>query len=801
MTTRSGRARRCAARPLALAAALLAAAVGPAATAHAQERGWAPGVHCVPGVNGEALDAVYFDDGSGEALYVAGDFTIAGCVDAGGVARWDGSAWSAVGEPFRSIDRPEEVKALAVYDDGSGPALYAGGWFSDIGDERVFYVARWGGERWEALPDGGLGDPGQVNTLAVLDVGDGPMLYAGTTRGVSRWDGAAWRSITAAIDGDVEALAVFERNGGRQLFAAGDFASVGGTLAANIACWDGTSWHPLGAGLDRRAYALAVYDDGTGAALYAGGQFDAAGGAPAVGVARWDGSAWSALPGTESITQATSLAVHDDGSGPKLYVAGSIGTGPWGNATLARWDGASWDAPAGRMNNHVRYVESFGDHLLFGGWFRWAWDAPVLGASCVVKLEDGVVIALGEGITGRIQDLAAYDDGSGPALYAAGLVFDAGGASRLVKRVGDRWRAVPGDFGFGEPGIMLAAGDGRLIVSGGFSAIGGVQARNIAAWDGSAWSALGDGIDGRILALAEFRGELYAAGVFEQSDGTVFSHIARFDGETWNPVGGGLTLADCPLPWPFECAPGVGSLAVHDDGTGPALYAGGSFDHAGGQPAANIARWDGEGWSALGEGLGVPPRGVNALAVYDTGDGERLLAADSGDFTRPPAVMLWDGLGWDFTGSPSELSVRDMVVVDGARFGRDGDVIVAVGREQGAGADPQAIAIWDGAGWDSTTLGVAGDLSEADAVAAVPGGAIFVAGAFLYAGEAVSSIIAEWRASCRADLDGDGELTIFDFLAFQNAFDAMDPVADFDGDGAFTIFDFLAFQNAFDAGC
>ena len=54
---------------------------------------------------------------------------------------------------------------------------------------------------------------------------------------------------------------------------------------------------------------------------------------------------------------------------------------------------------------------------------------------------------------------------------------------------------------------------------------------------------------------------------------------------------------------------------------------------------------------------------------------------------------------------------------------------------------------------------------------------------------------------CPADLDGDGELTIFDFLAFQNAFDAMDPVADFDGDGDFTIFDFLAFQNAFDAGC
>jgi len=55
--------------------------------------------------------------------------------------------------------------------------------------------------------------------------------------------------------------------------------------------------------------------------------------------------------------------------------------------------------------------------------------------------------------------------------------------------------------------------------------------------------------------------------------------------------------------------------------------------------------------------------------------------------------------------------------------------------------------------------------------------------------------------SCAADLDGDGELTIFDFLVFQNLFDTGDPIADFDGDGSLTLFDFLAFQNAFDAGC
>ncbi len=55
--------------------------------------------------------------------------------------------------------------------------------------------------------------------------------------------------------------------------------------------------------------------------------------------------------------------------------------------------------------------------------------------------------------------------------------------------------------------------------------------------------------------------------------------------------------------------------------------------------------------------------------------------------------------------------------------------------------------------------------------------------------------------TCRADLTGDGELNIFDFLEFQNLFASGDPRADFDGDGDLTIFDFLEFQNDFSAGC
>ena len=55
--------------------------------------------------------------------------------------------------------------------------------------------------------------------------------------------------------------------------------------------------------------------------------------------------------------------------------------------------------------------------------------------------------------------------------------------------------------------------------------------------------------------------------------------------------------------------------------------------------------------------------------------------------------------------------------------------------------------------------------------------------------------------TCRADLDGDGELTFFDFLTFQDLFVAGDLQADFDGDGLLTFFDFLFFQDEYVAGC
>jgi|GEM_PF-3854306 len=88
-----------------------------------------------------------------------------------------GCAWQ---DEFFVADLTEPVHALAVYDDGGGPALYAGGEFWEAGGVRVNGIARWDGREWSALSGpSGAGVNGEVYALAVVDDGGGPALYAG----------------------------------------------------------------------------------------------------------------------------------------------------------------------------------------------------------------------------------------------------------------------------------------------------------------------------------------------------------------------------------------------------------------------------------------------------------------------------------------------------------------------------------------------------------------------------------------------------------------------------------------------
>ncbi|MEQ9094825.1 MAG: VCBS repeat-containing protein [Phycisphaerales bacterium] len=197
--------------------------------------------------------------------------------------------------------------------------------------------------------------------------------------------------------------------------------------------------------------------------------------------------------------------------------------------------------------------------------------------------------------------------------------------------------------------------------------------------------------------------------------------------------------------------------------------------------------------------------GVRITDLNGDGRNDLLLAVRVQDSTVTRALMAF--YTWDGTSFRSLLAAQNLGLGASARspsaadFDGDGlvDVFAALpGRNQvqvlpGLRAAPLVFAapIVLDTGPATSDVG-SGDLNgdgRPDLVVAnwFPGG--------------VGVLLNRCAPPCQADLDGDGELTIFDFLSYQNLFDAGDPAADFDGEGALTIFDFLAFQNAFDAGC
>jgi hypothetical protein len=82
-----------------------------------------------------------FDDGNGPALYASGLFLHSGATSTERIARWDGTSWSPLGA---GLNRWSGAQALAVFDDGDGPALFAGGYFHAAGDSGDSFLAKWG---------------------------------------------------------------------------------------------------------------------------------------------------------------------------------------------------------------------------------------------------------------------------------------------------------------------------------------------------------------------------------------------------------------------------------------------------------------------------------------------------------------------------------------------------------------------------------------------------------------------------------------------------------------------------------
>src|SRR5690606_19891063 len=114
------------------------------------------------------------------------------------------------------------------------------------GNSVVNYVARWDGSAWSPLGNFPQGLDGPATALAV----DGENVYVGgnftqagavRSRNIAQWNKTTntWTSLAGGVGGalrnGVSAIAV--HNG--DVFVGGSFIAAGKTVAANIARWDG----------------------------------------------------------------------------------------------------------------------------------------------------------------------------------------------------------------------------------------------------------------------------------------------------------------------------------------------------------------------------------------------------------------------------------------------------------------------------------------------------------------------------------------------------------------------------------
>lgn len=111
------------------------------------------------GLNGQA-DVIHFN--ATGTLFIAGrNFTTAGGITANRIAKWDGSNWTTFGTGFTGISQwPRALFYDQVYNN-----LYAGGYFTTAGGVSANNIAKWNGTAWVALGTGIGG--GTVNALNI----------------------------------------------------------------------------------------------------------------------------------------------------------------------------------------------------------------------------------------------------------------------------------------------------------------------------------------------------------------------------------------------------------------------------------------------------------------------------------------------------------------------------------------------------------------------------------------------------------------------------------------------------------
>ncbi len=572
----------------------------------------------------------------------------------------------------------------------------------------------------------------------------------------------------------------------------------------------------LGAGCNGPVNALLEAPDGD---IYVGGDFSLCGDVSANNIARFDSATqtWTALGDGQSngVSGVVEAFVLHDGA---LFVGGSFskvmpGSSSELSTALARWDGATWSRLAGDSEVNLERVTSLlssPQGLYLGGRFS---VTPTQGEPFGnIALWTGTrfePIAPGaDAAANEVHSIALYQGDVHISGFLNGLNIQGHrptGGRRLARWSQGSWRVVGSEGGGAlEGGISLLAlrltvHEGALFLGGEFSTVDAgaptpVAANNIARWDGSEWTALSTGVNGRVLALQSSPQGLLVGGRFGSFNGGLQPKLARWTGIAWESlsplalagsasevralagsslgvlVGGRFGWAsgasgprilnhvaslDAGAWTPLGVVGGSGAngpiYALHEHAG--ELFAAGDFTTIAGVSASHVARHDGSGWHPLGADGSGTNGPVYALASNgsDLFIGGGFSAIQQGTTsTAAGRLARWNG--------SSLAALGPSVGMDGVvrALLADGPTLIVGGAFSTVGAGGVAtpansIARFDGSTWSvfgsSNFNGVQGEVYALTRW----NGELFVGGRFSFALNASGSNALEARSIARWD--------------------------------------------------
>lgn len=418
--------------------------------------------------------------------------------------------------------------------------------------------------------------------------------------------------------------------------------------------------------------------------------------------------------------------------GPAIVVSAGIAFAPpLCFALPIPWTGFG---PEG-IDGSIQAVAEFGNELFVGGNF-----SRIGGRSSahVAAFDGAGWTSLDTGLSGAVEALGVDSQG----VIAAGN-FPGG----LARWTGSTW--LPHQGATTAPlGIRtLASYDGVLVAGGTFTEVNGEPAGHLAVWDGTSWSAWGEGVNGLVAGLFVDGASLLATGAFTiagEASPVAAARVARWDGTAWHPLGAGL-------PAPGE------AIAIQ----GADIVVAGTFPPPSPtSPSTHLWVFDGVTWTPQ---TGAPNGSVLALAPYQGG------LALGGNFTGAGAapaahVGLWDGASFaTLDGNDGGEGLSGFTLFD---LAETPEALFAAGLFEWAGADSAlGAARWNGTSWEP--LYGTGTVHPKNLVAiGSAAGRLFGCGNFADAGTLLSQRVAEWTVNSWVPLGQGIESYVFAFDAW-----------------------------------